>query len=160
MRKYMLYGSTLAVTWIFVTGSPTLPTLMQGLILGLPVSFLFRRFYPGQVRLARLEKTPYLLEYIGIFLEALVLANFEVAKQLLKPGRSVDPNIISYSSRLESSAALTVLAESITLTPGTLVVDHNEDSNELLIHCLNGGDEGETRQEIRKWERLLAKIFG
>lgn len=156
----MLYGSTLAVTWIFVTGSPTLPTLLQGLFLGLPVSFIFRRFYPGQVRLARLEKTPYLLEYTGIFLEALVLSNIEVARSLLTPGKSVEPNIITYQSGLDSSAALTVLADSITLTPGTLVVDHKEESNELLIHCLNGGDEDEIRQEIRKWERLLAKIFG
>ena len=160
MKKYILYGSTLAVTWIFVTGSPTLPTFIQGLFLGVPVSFAFRRFYPGNIRLAQLETTPYLLKYIGVFLESLVMSNIEVAHNLLRPSKSVNPEIITYKSGLNSSTGLTVLAESITLTPGTLVADYKEETNELLIHCLNADCKEETKKEIHKWEIILSKVFG
>lgn len=160
MRKYIIYGLTLAVAWIFITGSPTLPTFVQGLFFGMPVSFAFRRFYPGGISLARLEKTPYLMEYIAIFLEALIVSNLEVAHRLLRPSKTVEPEMIEYRSELESPTAVAVLADSITLTPGTLVVDHFEEDNKLVIHCLNGRCTDQTRQDIRKWEKLLKKSLG
>lgn len=159
MKKYLLYGTVLAVTWIFVTGSPTLPTFVQGLFFGIPVSFAFRRFYPGGMSLYRLEKIPFLLEYCGIFLESLIIANIEVAHRLLRPSKSVNPEIIEYRTALEHPTAVAVLADSITLTPGTLVVDHDEDENKLLIHCLNGNCTDEARKDIQGLENLLERIF-
>ena len=66
---------------------------------------------------------------------------------------------MQYKSELESPTALAILADSITLTPGTLVVDHSEEDNNLLIHCLNGRCMDQTREDIRKWEKLLKKTF-
>ena len=160
MKKYLLYGTTLAVTWIFVTGSPTLPTFVQGLFFGIPVSFAFRRFYPGDMSLYRLEKIPYLIEYCGIFLESLLVANIEVAHRLLRPSKSVNPEIIEYSSNLDHPTAVAMLADSITLTPGTLVVDHVEERNKLVIHCLNSDCIDQTRKDIQGLENLLQRIFG
>ena len=160
MRKYVFYGVTLAFTWMFVTGSANIPTFIQGLFFGLPVSFAFRRFYPGDMKISRLEKTPLLIEYCTIFLEALVVSNLKVAYRVLSPSKSVEPEIIEYDSKLEHPTGLAVLADSITLTPGTLVLDHVEEGNKLFIHCLNNNSVDETRQDIRKWEKLLKKIFG
>lgn len=159
MKKYLIYGMALAVTWIFVTGTPNLPTFVQGLFFGMPVAFTFRRFYPGDMKLSRLKKTPFLIEYIVMFLEALVISNIEVAYRLLRPSKSVDPEIIEYKSSIQHPTALAILADSITLTPGTLVVDHRQDDNKLIIHCLNSNCTEETKKEIRKWEKLLQKTF-
>lgn len=158
MRKYIFYGFTLAVTWVFVTGSPNLPTFIQGLFFGMPVSFAFRRFYPGDMRVSRPEKIPFIIEYCTIFLEALVISNLEVAHRIINPSKSVKPEIIEYSTELENPTALAVLADSITLTPGTLVLDHSEKENKLVIHCLNGGCTEETKKGIAKWERILKEI--
>lgn len=160
MKKYLLYGTALAVTWIFVTGSPTLPTFVQGLFFGIPVSFAFRRFYPGEMSLYRLEKLPYLIEYLGIFVESLLIANIDVAQRLLRPSKTVNPEIIEYITDLEHPTAVAMLADSITLTPGTLVVDHIEEDNKLKVHCLNGSCTKETRKDIKDLENLLERIFG
>ncbi|WP_414837934.1 Na+/H+ antiporter subunit E [Candidatus Nanosalina sp. VS9-1] len=160
MRKYLIYGTTLAFTWIFVTGSPDLPTFVQGLFFGLPVSFAFRRFYPGDMSMHRLEKLPYLIEYCGIFVESLIISNIDVAQRLLRPSKSVNPEIIEYSTGLEHPTAVAMLADSITLTPGTLVVDHIEEENKLVIHCLNGNCTEQTKKDIRGLENLLKRIFG
>mgnify|MGYP006281549663 FL=1 len=160
MKKYLIYGLMLSVTWIFITGSATFPTFLQGLFFGMPASFAFRRFYPGDIRLSKLEKLPYLIEFFAIFLEALILSNLEVAYRLLRPSKSIDPEIIDYQSELNSPTSVAVLADAITLTPGTLVVDHFKDENKLKIHCLNGQCTKETREDIRKWEKLLKKSLG
>lgn len=160
MKKYLLYGTALAVTWIFVTGSPTLPTFVQGLFFGIPVSFAFRRFYPGEMSLYRLEKIPYLIEYCGIFIESLIISNIDVAQRLLRPSKTVNPEIIEYRTDLEHPTAVAMLGDSITLTPGTLVVDHIEKDNRLKVHCLNGNCTKETRNDIKDLENLLKRIFG
>lgn len=159
MKKYVFYGVALAFTWMFVTGSANLPTLVQGLFFGMPLSFAFRRFYPGEMKLSRLEKTPYLVEYIFMFLEALVTSNIQVAHRILNPSKQIEPEIIEYSTRLSHPTAIAVLADSITLTPGTLVLDHDEKQNKLVIHCLNCGSTEENREGIRKWEKILQKVF-
>lgn len=160
MRKYIFYGFTLAITWMFVTGSANLPTFVQGLFFGMPLSFAFRRFYPGELNTSKLERTPFLVEYVVIFIEALVVSNLEVAYRILNPSKSVEPEVIEYSSSLDHPTALAILADSITLTPGTLVLDHSEEENKMLIHCLNGGCEEETKKDIRKWEKILEKVYG
>lgn len=160
MRKYIIYGFTMAFAWIFIRGTPTLAAFMQGAMISLPISFAFRRFYPGNMKLAKLEKIPYLVEFFAIFLEALLISNLEVANRLLRPSKDVQPEIIEYKSQLDNPTALAILADSITLTPGTLTVDHKEESNKLLIHCLNGKCTDQTRKDIKKWEELLMKAFG
>ena len=150
----------LAFTWIFVTGSPDLPTFVQGLFFGIPVSFAFRRFYPGDMSMHRLEKIPYLIEYVGIFVESLLISNIDVAQRLLRPSKSVNPEIIDYRTDLEHPTAVAMLADSITLTPGTLVLDHIEKEDKLVIHCLNSNCTEQTKKDIRGLENLLKRIFG
>lgn len=160
MRKYIIYGFTLSIAWIFITGSPTLATFMQGVMFSIPITFIFRRFYPGGMNLAKLEKLPYLVEYFAIFLEALLISNLEVANRLLRPSKEIKPDIIEYKSKLQSPTALAILADSITLTPGTLTVDCDDKTNKLVIHCLDGKCTDQTRKDIQNWENLLMKTFG
>lgn len=156
MKKYVTYGLALAVVWVFIRGSPSVQTLVQGLFFGMPVSFAFRRFYPGEFSLS-LGKMPFVLEYIAIFIESLIISNLSVAHSLLRPSKTVNPDIIKYKSNLENPTALAILADSITLTPGTLVVDHLRDENKLLIHCLNSNCAEETRKDIHRLEKILQR---
>lgn len=159
MKKYYFYGLTMAFTWLFVTGSIHTATLISGLMIGIPLAYLFRRFYPGEVHM-HLSTVFYTLQYTTSFVGDLMSSNIDVARRVLTPSMPVNPGMISYNTSLRNPTAMTILANSITLTPGTLVVECRESDGKMLIHCLNSDNEEKTLRGIRKWENLLKKIFG
>ncbi len=77
----------------------------------------------------------FLCYFFGPFLHALIKANIDVAYRVIT--NKINPGIVKISPQLKSDAAITMLANSITLTPGTLSVDIDEDSNDLYIHWIN-----------------------
>lgn len=160
MKKYMTYGSMMAFGWLFITGSVQLSALFIGLALGLTISYSFRRLYGGQITLQGVARIPYFGVYVSLFLKELLISNFEAAYRILHPKLLIDPKFITYDVDLDHPTAIAILANSITLTPGTLAVDYHNDSKEMDIHCLNVGDPKKVREEIKKWEKILKKAFG
>jgi multicomponent Na+:H+ antiporter subunit E len=74
----------------------------------------------------------------------------------------IKPGIVKIKTKLTKDSAITVLANSITLTPGTLTVDINEDKKELYIHWIkvSSTDINETTKEIgEKFEKTLTEVF-
>lgn len=159
MKKYYFYGLIMAFTWLFVTGSIHAATILSGVLIGLPLAYVFRRFYPGEVHM-HLSTMFYTSQYITSFLKDLMISNIDVARRVLTPSMPVSPGMIDYTTDLRNPTAMTILANSITLTPGTLVVECRESDGKMLIHCLNSENEQETLKGIQKWEKLLKKIFG
>ncbi|MFB6114696.1 MAG: Na+/H+ antiporter subunit E, partial [Candidatus Nanohalobium sp.] len=160
MKKYRFYAVLMAATWLLVRGSVTPQSFVVGLIVSYPIAFSFRRFYQGQIKASSFLRTRYLIVYVLHFVKELFISNLDVAYRVLHPSMPADEDIIEYNLDLESSAAITVLANSITLTPGTLVIDHIEEDECLLIHCLNMESEEEVSKGIEYWENLLKKAFG
>lgn len=160
MKKYRFYTVLMAGVWLFVTGSFTPQAFVSGLIMAYPVAFVFRRFYPGSFRLKALKRSPYLFLYFLHFLKELLVSNLDVAYRVLHPEMPVDPEVVELRTELSDPTAVTLLANSITLTPGTLVIDYIEERNTFLIHCLNMEDEEEVKKGVRYWEKLLKKAFG
>lgn len=160
MKRYRFYTVLMAAVWLFVTGSFTPQAFVSGLIISYPIALGFRRFYPGDFNLSALKRSPYLLVYALHFLKELLISNLDVAYRVLHPRIPVNPEVLEYRTELSDPTAIAVLANSITLTPGTLVIDHIEDKDILLIHCLNLEDEEEVGKGIRYWEKLLKKAFG
>lgn len=160
MKRYRFYALLMAFTWLLIRGSFTVQSFALGLIVSYPITFSFRRFYGKEVRLVSLLRARYLLIYVFSFLKDLFISNLDVSYRVLHPRMPADEGIMEYSLDLKSPAAITVLANSITLTPGTLVMDHVEEDGTLLIHCLNMESEQEVSEGIRKWENLLKKAFG
>lgn len=76
--------------------------------------------------------------YVAWLLKEIVVANWAVLKVVLNPRLPADPALIRFETRLESSVARTILANSITLTPGTITVDVV--GNDFIVHALVGGD--------------------
>lgn len=159
MKKYFFYSLLLAVTWVFVTGSATPQTFASGLILGIPIAYSFRRFYPGWVDVSCLKGLPYVFWYALNFLRELMISNLDVTYRILHPRLPINERIREYHVDLTHPTAKAILAISITLTPGTLVIDHIEEDDYFLIHCLYL-EEDERSDCIQTWEKLLKKIFG
>ncbi len=83
-----------------------------------------------------LVKTWRLLLYIPWELWQIVLANFDVAYRVLHPKMPIDPRIIEFDTSLRSDFALTTLANSITLTPGTITIDVEPERGRFLVHAI------------------------
>ncbi len=104
----------------------------------------------------------FLFWYIPIFIWELVKANFDVAYRVIHPSMPIKPGIVRLKTELKSDTGLTFLANSITLTPGTLTVDINKNDGILYIHWINvvGSDPETTFREIgSRFEPMLKKIF-
>lgn len=93
---------------------------------------------------------PYMFLYAIVLLVEIVRANFSIIRIVLAPEIEVEPCILKFRTALKSTAARVALANSITLTPGTITV--SIDGDELLVHALNhefaGGLEGSVFEKI------------
>jgi multicomponent Na+:H+ antiporter subunit E len=100
--------------------------------------------------------------YIPVFLWQCIKANVDVAYRVLHPRLPINPGIVKVKTKLKSDTALTFLANSVTLTPGTLSVDIDKDNSVLYVHWIDVKSKDiETATEIivGRFERILSKIF-
>mgnify|MGYP006297912359 CR=1 FL=1 len=164
MKRWFFIGILLTFAWMFVRGvtpSTVIEEFITGLLISMPLSFIFRRVYRGEMNLDHFFTKLYLIaSYLKIFLEELVLANIDVARRVAKLSMPIDPGIIKLDLRTKNAIAITILANSITLTPGTLTLDHLEDKNQLLVHTIDHKSENEFVQTVKSWEDILLRITG
>jgi len=103
----------------------------------------------------------YTIAYVFVFLLELIKSNFTIAIRVLTPSLPIKPGIIRAKTRLKSKMARLILANSITLTPGTFTVDIKDDT--LYIHCVNIEDKNMQEYAdkiIRKFEKYLEVLYG
>ncbi|WP_102222819.1 Na+/H+ antiporter subunit E [Acidimangrovimonas sediminis] len=148
----------LTACWMMLQNSWSPGAILFGLILGILVPFLTQRYWPDRPRLHHPLK---IAEYILVVLYDIVMANWTVAKIVATmPNDKLQPAWISIPLDLRSPEAITVLAGSITLTPGTLTAELSSDAHALLVHCLHAPDPDAVRDEIKsRYERRLMEIF-
>jgi len=110
--------------------------LIVGAVIAVVVGALFsNRFIGKDLRMLNPRRWFTFLVYLFPFFWAMAKANFDVAYRVIT-GR-INPAIVKINPKLDRSLAITMLATSITLTPGTLSVDVNPETNELYVHWIN-----------------------
>ncbi|RBI61042.1 cation transporter [halophilic archaeon] len=164
VRKWPVVGVVLALLWLFVRGVDGLDTVVGefliGLAVGLPIAFAFRRFYTRETELGRnLRAAPYAALYVAVFLKELATANVDVAYRVLAPGMPIRPGVVVVPLRVETDGAITTIANSITLTPGTLTMDYDEETNVLYVHSIDARDRQSIVDPIRTWEDYALVLF-
>jgi multicomponent Na+:H+ antiporter subunit E len=165
MRRWPLVGAALAVLWLFIRGvdpapAPVVGALVSGLALGLPIAYFFRHFYVDEASPGRLVRSlPFVVIYLVVFLKEVITANVDVAYRVLAPSMPIEPDVIEVPLRVESDAAITTIANSITLTPGTLTMDYDEQRNSLYVHAIAAIDKDAIVAPIRTWEGYALRIF-
>jgi multicomponent Na+:H+ antiporter subunit E len=164
-RRWPTIGVALAVLWLFVRGvSPEPATVagefLVGLLVGLPIAYATRGFYTTDVRLRRaVGAVPWVLRYVAVFLVELSTANVEVAYRVLAPSMPIDPDVVAIPLRVETDAAVATIANTITLTPGTLTMDHEPATNTLYVHAIAASDRRAVVAPIRRLEDYALRIF-
>lgn len=147
----------LVFAWIAVTGEVSVANLLEGAVLAGLLVLLLR--VPVRRRL-RLEKLPKALGLLGYFLKEILVSNAAVARILLSPFSSLTPGIVAVPLDLKSDAGITVLANLVTLTPGTLSLDVSPDRTTLYVHAIHVEDPDAFRREVKEgFERRVKEVF-
>lgn len=151
------------VTRIKTDGTPwDIQSVVLGLFVALLTALLFRGAFTTQpLNMFSPVRIFWLLVYIPEFVYYCIKANLQVVYLVLHPDMPIKPGIVKVKTKLKSESGVTALANSITLTPGTLTVDVRND-NELYVHWLvvESTDEAEaTKKIVSRFEYCLGKIF-
>lgn len=157
----VIYFIMCFVTWLLLTGRFYMQNLMAGAVVSLITTLIFSRYFQIDAqKLLNPKRYFWLIIYILYFAWECVKANFDVAYRVLHPSLPVKPGIVKVKLQLKRALARTILANSITMTPGTITVDIIDDI--LYVHCIYLKD---TNPEIYsykisgKFEKILTKIF-
>jgi multicomponent Na+:H+ antiporter subunit E len=164
-RRWPVAGLLFGVVWVLVRGVEPAPAavaarLLSGVAVGLPVAFVFRRMYRERVDVPAVARSlPYVVGYLWSFLREVVVANVDVAYRVLAPGMPIEPEVMYVPLRVETDVGVTTIANSITLTPGTLTLDHDPEENALYVHVIDGRNPRQVVAPIRRWEDYALQVF-
>ena len=127
----------LLLIWFIFNGKITLEITVLGIILCALIYFFMCRFMDYSVRkdFALIRKSVFFLYYIWILILEIVKANIQVMHFALTDREVVEPVVVEYRTRLKTRRGRVILANSITLTPGTITISLKGDK--LVIHCLD-----------------------
>lgn len=125
------------VLWIIFNGRLTLEILVLGMILSSALFAFCCKFMGYSIRkdLALLRRLPLGVQYGIILIIEILKANRQVLHFIMTPRYQVEPQIVHFTSHLKTETARVILANSITLTPGTITV--GLEGNEFYVHCLD-----------------------
>lgn len=156
MAFQILLNFLIALTWMFLQNNYSVNTFIIGYLLGLLIIFGIRRFF---VRRFYLLNIIAIIKLLFIFIKELILANIEVLKLILAPKLTMQPGIFALETDLKKDWEITMLANLITLTPGTLVVDVSSDGRVLFIHAVDIDDIEKARQDIKNsFEEAIKEV--
>jgi multicomponent Na+:H+ antiporter subunit E len=155
----LLWNILLALVWIGMTGEFTPVNFVVGFGLGMLILFFARRVIGTPYYLAKMVQV---LELFVFVLWELILANLRVAYDVLTPGYRMRPGVVAIPLDAHTDVEITLLANLITLTPGTLSLDVSSDRRVLYIHIMyiDNDDLAEVRRKIKTgFERRVLEVL-
>lgn len=161
LRRFLphpLLSLTIALVWVALANEVSAGSVVMGCLVGLVIPVLTQPFWPDRPLLRR----PWLsLAYLGIVLHDIVVANIQVARLILfRRNDELRSAYVTVPLALTSPEAITVLAGTITMTPGTLSAELSADGRALLVHGLDVPDPDALVAEIKsRYEARLMEIF-
>lgn len=146
----------LAVTWNFGAAN-----LAVGVVFCALLAWSLRGVeLPDSALLILPQRVFWALVYVPVLLWHVVRANIDVAYRVLHPALPIRPGIVRARTRLRSASGRVLLANSITLTPGTLSVDLVGDTLYIhRIHLPETDPDGETERSLARFETFIGRIF-
>ncbi len=161
MGRFIVNWVFLMLLWIMFTSTFAAHELIIGGLVTMVISFLsIRLFTCCGLSLLSPVKIFWMIYYFGVFLKALIMANLDVARRVISPSLPINPGIVKFKTKLTTNYSKMVLANSITLTPGTLSIDVIGDT--FYIHWIDvtTTDPEKAFTEIaEEFEKVLLKIF-
>lgn len=156
MRIFTLH-LVLSLAWAAIAGNFSILNIFMGFLFGLLAIWLVREQLGASLYFRKSRKIASLMI---LFLYELVLSTFSVALLVLKPRLDFEPGIIAFPLMVKSDVEITLLANLITLTPGTLSVDVSDDKKTLYVHAIDASDpEGIIADIANGFEKKVIEVF-
>jgi len=157
MIRNLMFNLFLAVALMALFGSFTFGVFLLGLVIGALLLTIYDLEAGRSIYLLDLLK---LVRFAGYFLRILIKANVQVAWEIITPGFGMSPGVIRYPVTELTAAQITMLAICITLTPGTIASQIDEQTRTLYIHSMYAGDRAAAVAAIDELrDRILKEVF-
>lgn len=150
-------STVLFVVWLLLNHTLSAGHIVLGAALGVLIPLFTRRFFPEPVYLGRVAT---ILRFLVMVLWDIVVASFTVARLTLGPTSKLRPRFVRIPVSIADDFALTALAGTISLTPGTVLAELAPDREHILIHALDVDDEAVLVRTIKeRYEAPIKEIF-
>ena len=157
MVTRLFFNISLAFVWCLLQDEISLQQFVIGFLVGLLAMLFFPRSFHQERRYLR--KVTLSLQLVGFFVKEILIANWTVVRQVLALELKIQSGIVAYPLSLQNDVLITLLANMITLTPGTLSVEVAPDRQFVFIHFLDVDDVEEEIRIIKDgFERYLLLI--
>ncbi len=157
LLPHPLLSITLVIIWQLLVNQLSFGHLLLGIVLGVAIPLYTARFWPDHVHVSR----PLLLvRFIAVVLYDILVANIAVARLILGRQERLTPAFLLLPLQLQSDVGISILAKTISLTPGTVSAYLSADRRHLIIHSLHTTDPEEILATIRqRYEAPLKEIL-
>lgn len=155
--KLFVWNIMLALVWVSLTGNFSAAGMLSGFVFGYLVLVFIARLSGETTGYTR--KIPMVISFVFFYIWELIKSNVRVAYEVLTPPHSMKPGVIGLPLEAKSDAAITILANLITMTPGTLSLDLSSDRRMLFIHAMYIDDEETLRRDLKDLERRVIELL-
>lgn len=157
MKTRFLSNILLTFIWVALTGSFEFLNFLFGFVLGFLILWVITK---GDSEAKYFKLLPKMIAFVFFFIYELILANLQVAYDVITPKFYMKPGIVSVPLDAKSDIEITLLANLISLTPGTLSLDVSDDKKVLYVHAMYVSDKEKFIKGIKDgFERRLLEIL-
>ncbi|MGE0881245.1 MAG: Na+/H+ antiporter subunit E [Acidimicrobiia bacterium] len=146
----------LVVLWLVFWSDVSLTNVVSGVAVAAAVTVAFNTWRPGRVVVRPVAAARFGLYFLG----QLLMSTFDVARAVVSPRHRIRTGVVAVPLQGCSDAVAALIADAITLTPGTLTLEVRREPLTLFVHALEVRDVEDVRRSIRKLEVLAVKAFG
>lgn len=158
MAGQFLLNLFIAFLWVLLKDEDALhiQTLVTGFIIGMIIVYTMRRFFGGEYYLRRVYA---IFKLIFIFGYELTMSSIVVIKHIISPKITIEPGIFTYKTILSTDWEITALALLLTLTPGSVVMEINEEGNIFYIHAMDiKRYQGDLEKSLKNFEKAIMEV--
>jgi multicomponent Na+:H+ antiporter subunit E len=156
MRR-VRWAGFLAVVWILLWGSASAANVLSGVAVGLAVTLLFP---PARMHTNHTVRPLWTLWLVLVFAWMFLKANVVLAYLVVRGAGYLEPGIVAVPLLPASDAVITLVANGVTLTPGTLSLEVKRGEHPVLyVHSVRLTDEAQVRDEVRRLQVLVMRAF-
>ena len=157
MRKKFLVNSMLMLVWVALTGEFMFPNFLLGFLIGFLALWMAERDHSSK---KYFKLIPTAISFIGFFFFELIKANIQVAYEVMTPTLYMKPGIVKVPLDAKTDLEITMLANLISLTPGTLSLDVTKEGDALFVHAMYVNDKEEFIHGIKNgFERKVLELL-
>ena len=147
----------LLITWLLLNNTISIGHIVFGTVFAILIPWFTTRFWPEKICLG---SPKVIIKFFFIVIYDIIKANITVAKLILGPKEYLNPGFLEVDLDIKNPLGISVLASTISLTPGTVSSDLSFDKKTLIVHFLHIEDKKAEIQEIKKrYEKPLMEIF-